>query len=168
MLRIILQEYKNLYNRSSFIRALFLYFTNYDFQITCKIRRLLSLNSGFRKMLHINQLERKHGVKLGYNVKIGKNLIICHHNGIVIGEKVEIGDNCRIYHQVTLGQKDNKYPVVKDNVTLFPGCKIIGNITIGNNSIVAPNSVVIKDIPDNAVVSGIPAVIIGWRNNISE
>lgn len=75
----------------------------------------------------------------------------------------KVGNNCKINSGVVVvGSKNsnNEIAVIGDNTTLTVGCKVIGKITIGNNVIVAPNSVVIKDVPDNCVVSGIPAVII--------
>ena len=71
-----------------------------------------------------------------------------------------IGANCKIFHQVTIGEKNGKAPTIGDNVTIYPGAKIVGGITIGNNAVIGPNSVVVKDVLDNAVVSGIPAVVI--------
>jgi serine acetyltransferase len=80
--------------------------------------------------------------------------------GIIVNEFSTIGENCKIFHQVTIGEKNGKAPTIGDNVTIYPGAKIVGGITVGNNAVIGPNSVVVKDVPDNAVVSGIPAVVI--------
>lgn len=74
----------------------------------------------------------------------------------------KIGNNCKINSGVVVGSKNtnDEIAIIGDNTTLTVGCKVIGKIKIGNNVVVAPNSVVIKDVPDNCVVSGIPAVII--------
>ena len=81
--------------------------------------------------------------------------------GIVISQHAKIGKECVIYHQVTIGSKDDKTgPTIKNNVTIYPGAKIIGNITIGNNCIVGANSVVTKSFGDNLVIAGVPAKII--------
>ncbi len=73
-----------------------------------------------------------------------------------------MGENCRINGGVVVGNKDSQanIAVIGNNVRLSIGCKIIGKIFIGDNAIVAPNSVVIKDVPSGAVVSGVPAIII--------
>ena len=76
-----------------------------------------------------------------------------------------IGENCWINQQVTIGFKNLKSPIIGDNVTIGCGAKVLGNVKVGNNVTIGANAVVIKDVPDNCVVGGVPAVIIG-RNNI--
>lgn len=86
--------------------------------------------------------------------------------GVVIHARAVIGKNCTIAQQVTIGGRSGIYevPVIGDNVYLGAGCKILGNVKIGNNSIVGANSVVIHDIPENAVVAGVPAKILRINN----
>ncbi len=93
---------------------------------------------------------------------IGYGLYIPHIEGGVILNVKKVGNNCKINSGVVVGSKNsnNEIAVIGDNTTLTVGCKVIGKITIGNNVIVAPNSVVIKDVPDNSVVSGVPSKII--------
>nr|WP_239585956.1 hypothetical protein [Bacillus mesophilus] len=96
--------------------------------------------------------------------KIGKDLKIAHSVGIVIGAGTSVGKNLSIYQNVTIGSKIDRngkaqYPIIGDNVTLYPGCVVIGNITIGDDAVVAPNAVVIKDVPSKTVAMGIPAII---------
>lgn len=104
------------------------------------------------------------GIEIHPGAKIGKGLFIDHGMGVVIGETAEVGDNVTIYHGVTLGgtgkDKGKRHPTVKDNVIIGAGAKILGPITIGNNVKVGANSVVLKDVPDNATAVGIPAKII--------
>ena len=84
--------------------------------------------------------------------------------GIVIGETAEIGDNCIIYHQVTLGgtgkEKGKRHPTVGNNVLLSTGSKLLGNITIGDNAKIGANAVVLHDIPPNSTAVGIPARVV--------
>ena len=91
-------------------------------------------------------------------------MFIDHGMGVVIGETAEVGDNVTIYHGVTLGgtgkDKGKRHPTVKDNVIIGAGAKVLGPITIGNNVKVGANSVVLKDVPDNATAVGMPAKII--------
>jgi len=95
---------------------------------------------------------------------IGKNLLIDHGSGVVIGETAIIGDNCTIYQGVTLGgtgkESGKRHPTIGNNVFIGSGAKILGNITIGDNVKIGANSVVLKDIPANSTAVGIPAKII--------
>lgn len=103
------------------------------------------------------------------HAKIGEGLVILHGHDIVIGADVIIGKKCKIFNGTTLGNKDiNKtssgnQPIVGNNVTLCTGSKILGNVTLADNVVVAANSVVLKDFPKNVVVAGVPAKII--KNN---
>lgn len=104
------------------------------------------------------------GIEIHPGATLGKNVFFDHGMGIVVGETAEIGDNCIIYHGVTLGgvstAKIKRHPTLKNNVVVGAGAKILGNITIGENCRVGANSVVLKDLPDNTVAVGIPAKII--------
>lgn len=104
------------------------------------------------------------GIEIHPGAKIGKGLFIDHGMGVVIGETAEVGDNVTIYHGVTLGgtgkDKGKRHPTIKDNVIIGAGAKVLGPITIGNNVKVGANSVVLKDVPDNATAVGMPAKII--------
>ncbi len=104
------------------------------------------------------------GAKLMINIGLnctGPGLAIYHIGGITINPLVKIGSNFGLQTGVVIGQtKPNHVPMIGNNVYFGPGAKAFGKITIGNNVIVAPNSVVIKDVPDNCVVSGVPAIVI--------
>lgn len=97
---------------------------------------------------------------------IGPGLLLVHPLSIVIGQ-AQIGNYCTIYQNVTIGanyKKDvggRQYPIIGDNVRLSPGAAILGPITIGSRVIVGANSVVMKDVPSNSVIAGVPAKIIG-------
>ena len=104
------------------------------------------------------------GIEIHPAAKLGNKIFFDHGMGIVVGETAEIGDNCVIYHGVTLGgvstSKVKRHPTLKNNVSVGAGAKLLGNIVIGNNVRIGANSVVLKDIPDEAVAVGIPARII--------
>lgn len=101
------------------------------------------------------------GIEIHPGAKIGKRLFIDHGMGIVIGETAEIGDNCTIYHGVTLGGtgKDilKRHPTLGNNVMVGAGAKLLGPINVGNNVKIGAGAVVLKDIEDNVTVVGVPA-----------
>ena len=112
------------------------------------------------------------GIEIHPKAKIGKNLFIDHGMGVVIGETSEIGNNVTIYHGVTLGgispsidsdkQRDVKrHPTLKNNVVVGSGAQILGPVTVGENAKIGANAVVTKDVPDNAVMVGVPAKNVG-------
>ncbi len=113
------------------------------------------------------------GVEIHPAAKIGKNFIIDHGNGVVIGETAIIGENVLIYHQVTLGGTGNesgtkRHPTLCDNVMIAAGAKILGNIHVGRNAKVGANAVVLKDVPPGATAVGMPARIIENKEPTSE
>lgn len=110
------------------------------------------------------RLSNKYGIYIHPNT-VGKGLYIPHFNGGIQLNCISMGDFCSVSSGVVVGNKgsqDNR-AIIGNNVGLTIGCKVIGKVVLGNNVIVAPNSVVIKDVPTNAVVSGVPAKIIKAR-----
>lgn len=113
-----------------------------------------------------HKLISKYGCYIGSKAKIGLGVKFPHPNGIVIGETTKIGHNCTIYQQVTFGGKNigdaqnNNYPTIGNNVIIFAGAKLIGNIIIGDNVIIGANSVVNKSFPSNSVIVGVPAKLL--------
>ena len=100
------------------------------------------------------------GIEIHPGATIGNRLMIDHGMGVVIGETTIIGDDCTIYHQVTLGgtgkETKKRHPTIGNNVLIGTGSKILGNINIGNNVKIGANSVVLKDVEENSTVVGIP------------
>ena len=103
------------------------------------------------------------GIEIHPGATIGNGLFIDHGMGVVIGETTIIGDNVTLYQGVTLGgtgkEKGKRHPTVGNNVVIGAGAKILGNIKIGDNSYIGSNAVVIKDVPDNSTVVGVPGRI---------
>lgn len=104
------------------------------------------------------------GIEIHPGAVIGRRFFIDHGMGVVIGETCEIGDNVTIYQGVTLGgtghEKGKRHPTLKDNVLIAAGAKVLGAITIGENSKVGSGSVVLQDVPDNSTVVGIPGRVV--------
>ena len=101
------------------------------------------------------------GIEIHPGATIGNNFFIDHGSGVVIGETAIIGDNVTIYHGVTLGgtgkQTGKRHPTIGNHVVIGAGAKILGAITIGEHSRIGANSVVLKNMPKNATIIGIPA-----------
>ena len=132
------------------------------------------INSFLWKKLHLKFLARLlsqlarffTGIEIHPGATIGKRLFIDHGMGVVIGETTIIGDDCVLYQGITLGgvgtgeHKVKRHPTLLNNVMVSAGAKVIGDVTIGNNSIIGAQTVVLKDVPDNCTVVGVPAFIV--------
>ena len=100
------------------------------------------------------------GFEIYYSSEIGKGLKINHGLGTVIGARVKIGENALIHQGVTFGDKNGGRPILKENVCVYAGAKIIGNIIIGSNVIIGANCVCMINVPENGRIVGIPGKII--------
>ena len=112
------------------------------------------------------------GIEIHPGAKIGKNLFIDHGMGVVIGETSEVGDNVTIYHMVTLGgiapsinsngqRNIKRHPTIEDDVVIGSGAQVLGPITVGRCAKIGANAVITKDVPEKAVMVGIPAKNVG-------
>ena len=104
---------------------------------------------------HIGQIE------IFYSADIGKGFKINHGVGTVIGARCKIGDNCMIHQNCTIGDRKGGRPTIGNNVIIYAGAMILGDITIGDNTIIGANSVVTKSCPPNSILVGSPAKIVG-------
>lgn len=104
------------------------------------------------------------GIEIHPGATIGRRFFIDHGMGIVIGETCEIGDNVSVFQGVTLGgtgkEKGKRHPTIKDNVLIATGAKVLGSITVGENSKIGAGSVVLKEVPANSTVVGIPGKVV--------
>ena len=98
-----------------------------------------------------------------YTKDIGGGLYIQHGFATIISAK-RIGQNCRVYQQVTIGYKGDDAPILEDNVSVTCGAKVLGDIVLRENCLVAAGAVVVKDAPKNSIVAGVPAKVIGYKD----
>lgn len=109
------------------------------------------------------------GIEIPFSAKIGAGFYIGHFGNIIIGTDAVIGENCNISHGVTIGQAGRggaqKTPMIGNRVYIGPGAKLFGGIKIGDDVAIGANSVVTKDLPDNAVAVGVPAEIINYNSS---
>jgi len=104
------------------------------------------------------------GIEIHPGAKIGRRFFIDHGMGVVIGETTEIGNDVTLYHQVTLGgtstKKGKRHPTIGNNVVIGAGAKVLGPVKVGDNCKIGANSVVVKDVPPNSTVVGIPGKVV--------
>ena len=127
-------------------------------------RRLLTFGPRQLCSFKLTRLTYRFGIAISPDAEIGPGLYIGHFGGIVVNEAVRIGRNCNLSHDVTIGQMNRGrragVPVVGDEVYIAPGAKVIGGIRVGNRVAIGANAVVNSDVPDDAVVGGIPARVL--------
>jgi len=112
------------------------------------------------------------GIEIHPGAQIGQRVFIDHGMGVVVGETAIIGDDCTLYHGVTLGgtswNKGKRHPTLESGVVIGAGAKVLGPITIGSNARIGSNAVVVKDVPENATAVGIPAHILSDKKTENE
>lgn len=176
MIKTFIEEAKNIMEKDpaakSLLEVILCYPSLYAI-LYYRIAHKLYLKKHFTFARFISQMARKKtGIEIHPGATIGKGLFIDHGMGVVIGETAEVGDNVTIYHGVTLGGtgKENtgkRHPTVGDDVFIGSGAKILGPIQIGSYSKIGANSVVLKNIPSNSTVVGIPARIVMKKHSSS-
>jgi serine O-acetyltransferase len=143
-----------------------LYFKGFHALVTHRFAHAL-WNDGRRDFaLYLqSQSSRIFAIDINPAARIGIGIMLDHGSGVVIGETAVVGDNCSILQNVTLGgngkETGDRHPKIGNNVLLAAGAKVLGNIRVGHCSKVAAGSVVLKDVPDNKTVAGVPARIVG-------
>lgn len=161
------------YNKLRGFKGLIMGFIKYPgFRYTFLLRKTAMNKKYTLKWFFYYLLKRRYSFKysfqIPYNTEIGEGLYIGHFGTVVINSYAKIGRNCNIAHSVTIGQanrgKLKGYPTIGDYVWIGTGAVIVGNIQIGNNVLIAPNSFVNVDIPPHSLVLGNPCKIISKQN----
>lgn len=113
---------------------------------------------------------RKTGIEIHPGAVIGEGLFIDHGNGVIIGETCIIGNNVTLYQEVTLGgtgkETGKRHPTIEDNVLISAGAKVLGSFTIGSNSKIGAGSVVLKEVPVNSTVVGVPGRVVKSKSEL--
>lgn len=128
----------------------------------CKSNRILKYTIGVLSYLILRHYEYKYGIHANSNIEIGRGLRVVHGDGVYLNCR-SIGDNFTVYQNVTIGSLKGGIPVIGNNVTIYTGAVVVGNITIGDGSIIGANSYVDKDVSPNTIVVGCPAKTISPR-----
>lgn len=176
-LRLLKSDFTRYGSRSSLQQFIKLYLVSpgYKYSVVMRTAKYLK-NAGplFMPLYVVSRLllrryEYKFGISIPYNTSIGSGLYICHYGGIIVNPGTIIGKNCNINHDVTIGAayggKSPGVPAIGNNVYFGPGSKIIGGINVGNNVAIGANCVLTKSVSDNAVVAGIPGVVISEKGS---
>lgn len=151
--------------------AIWWLFPGFRFTVLFRLRALCS-RRGHRLLTKLLTLcllrsQLKTGIQINAGCQIGPGLYIPHYGNIVVNPEAQIGANAYISHNVTIGRvhsgKRQGVPVIGDGVFLGAGAVVVGNVRIGDDVVVSPNSVVVTDVPDSAVVSGIPARVLSMK-----
>lgn len=171
-IKFIKQEIAVIKDRDPAIKSTMEVFLYPSFWAILKYRRAhkLYLKKHFYRARRISQkAARKTGIEIHPGATIGEGLFIDHGHGVVIGETAILGDNVTLYQGVTLGgtgkEHGKRHPTIGNNVLIGAGAKILGSFTIGDNCKIGAGSVVLKDVPSNSTVVGVPGRII-IRNDI--
>ena len=169
----IIEDIRSVFERDPAARNMFEIITCYSGVQAVIIYRLTHLLWGYKLYWlarFISTFARLiTGIEIHPGAIIGRRFFIDHGMGVVIGETSEIGDDCMIYHGVTLGgtswDKEKRHPTLMDGVIIGAGAKILGPVTLGKNVRVGSNSVVVRSIDDNETVVGIPGRVVRKKSS---
>lgn len=168
MFRLLREELDSIMERDPAARSRFeIYFLYSGFKAVRSYRKahwFYNHNMKFIARFISQRSRKKTGIEIHPGAKIGRGLFIDHGMGVVIGETTEIGDNCTLYQNVTLGGtgKDHgkRHPTLGDNVLVGAGAKVLGPFKVGSNSRIAAGAVVLNEVPENSTAVGVPAKIV--------
>lgn len=169
-IKLVNNDLKN-HGGKSFFHKILVFFFNKNFKLLYSYRLTHRLNKTSFKFLNVWLKYRqniKYGCDISVNAKIGNNVKFAHAFGILIGAAT-VEDNVTIFQQVTLGSHgvigvEKAWPTIKKHSKIYSGAKILGNIVIGENCTVGANTVVTRDVPDQAIIVVPPSKIVGYNS----
>ena len=171
MVRRVKEEFRVIQERDPAIKSPMevLLYPSFQVMLRYRVAHKLYVKKHYFLARWISQrAARKTGIEIHPGATIGKGLFIDHGSGVIIGETAIIGDNVTLYQGVTLGgtgkETGKRHPTLEDNVMVSAGAKIIGSFTVGENSKIGAGSVVLKPVPPNSTVVGVPGRVVK-RNN---
>ncbi len=125
--------------------------------------KLISRTKGRLSFLLSQRLRSRYGVIVSDRAEICDGVQLVHFPGIIIGRGVSIGARTRVYQHVTLGQSHDGFPTIGEDVIVYAGAVVCGPITVGDGAVIGANAVVTRDVPPAAIVAGVPAKVIRYR-----
>lgn len=172
IIKFVKEEIQIIQERDPAIHSVWEVFLYPSFKAMIRYRlahKLYQKKHYFLARLVSQRCARKTGIEIHPGATIGKGFFIDHGHGVIIGETAVIGDNVTLYQGVTLGgtgkEKGKRHPTIGDNVMISAGAKVLGSFLVGENSKIGAGSVVVKPVPPNSTVVGIPGRVVK-RNNI--
>ena len=133
-----------------------------EFRVMVKVRHILA-TSGKWSVILSQRLRAKYPIVFASTAQSGPGLDIRHFQGVVVGGGASFGRGCVLYQQVTIGQSHGGFPNLGDDVVVYSGAKVLGSVTVGDGAVIGANAVVTRDVPPRAIVVGVPAKIIRYR-----
>lgn len=155
-------------------KLILFFFSGLAFRLRINLKLMSYFNrKGYKKLAQLvsNRIQRKFCIFISHNACLSNTVKFPHPTGIVIGDGVIVGQDVRIFQNVTLGgakigdAQKNNYPEIGDGTVIFAGAVIVGKVKIGRDCVIGANSVVLNDVPDHSMAVGAPARVVGSRSS---
>lgn len=152
----------------AFVKGVYRYLTSYQYRVGARARHI-SCSSGGKANYLARRLVSKHKIIFAATAAAGRNLNLIHPFGVIVGVGVQLGDNVSLYQNVTVAMSRTERPTtVGDNVIVYANAVILGGVQVGDRAVIGAGSVVTGDVPANAIVAGVPAKVIRYREQRDE
>lgn len=146
------------------VRSAYSYLVSYQFRVGARARHVI-VSTGLKASYLSKRLVSRHRVIIASSAIAGGNLTLVHPIGIIVGADVELGNDVRLYQNVTIAMSRTGTPTrIGDNVIIYSNAVILGGVQVGDNSVIGAGAIVTKNIPDGAIVVGNPAKVLRFRS----